>query len=71
MPDFLSKGRFDETKNLLISSKNVLKQTKISKFSDVIDARNKNELKMMWLSKDTEVLDYFSPQKWKVNVFSM
>ena len=56
----------------LISSKNVLKkQTTISDFSDVIYTASKNELKMMWLSRTTKVLDSFSPQKWKVNTCSL
>ena len=48
-----------------------LKQTKISYYSDVIDAASKNELKMMWLSRKTKLLDSFSPQKWEVNDCSM
>ena len=48
-----------------------LKQTKISYYSDVIDAAIKNELKMMWLSRKTKLLDSFSPQKWEVSGCSM
>ena len=47
------------------------KQTKISDFSDVIYTTSKNELKMMWLSRNTEVLDCFLPQKWEVNACSI
>ena len=40
------------------------KQTKICDFLDVISTVSKNELKMIWLSRNTKVLDSFSPQKW-------
>ena len=33
------------------------KQTQISNFSDVIYTASENELKMMWLSRNTKVLD--------------
>ena len=49
------------------------KQTKISDFSGVIYTTSKNELKMMWLSRITEVLDCFpppSPQKWEAHACS-
>ena len=46
------------------------KQTKISDSSEVIYTTSKNDLKMMWLSRNTKVMDSFSPQKqeffWKV-----
>ena len=67
----LSKSRFNKTKKKLFSAKNVLKQTKIPDFSDVIYARSKKLLKMMWLSRSPKALDYFSPQKWKVKACSM
>ena len=43
----------------------------MSDFSDVICATCKIELKMMWLNRNTEVLDSFPPQKWEVNACSM
>ena len=39
------------------------KQTKISDSSEVIYTTSKNDLKMMWLSRNTKVMDSFSPQK--------
>ena len=47
-----------------ISSKNVLKQTKISDFSDAVYALSKNELKMMWLGRNTRVLGGGLPLRW-------
>ena len=46
------------------------KQTKIPDFSDVIYTTSKNELKMMWLTKNMKVWDLFPPQKWEVNACS-
>ena len=46
------------------------KQTKISNFSNVIYTTSKNELKMMWLSRNAEVW-IFSPSKIEVNAYSM
>ena len=42
---------------------------KISDFSDVIYTTRKNEL-IMWLNRNTKVLDSFSPQKCEVNARS-
>ena len=39
--------------------------------SDVIYTASKNELKMIWLSRNTKVLDSFPPQKWEVHACSM
>ena len=39
------------------------KQTKVSDFLDAIYTTNKNELKMISLSKNTIILDSFCPQK--------
>ena len=41
-------------------------QTKISDFSDIIYSTSKNVLKMMWLSRNTKVLDSFSPTNEKL-----
>ena len=41
-------------------------QTKISDFSDIIYSTSKNVLKMMWLSRNTKVLDSFSPTNGKL-----
>ena len=68
---FCQRADLIRQKKKLFSSKNVLKQTKIPDFSDVIYARSKKLLKMMWLSRSPKALDYFSPQKWKVKACSM
>ena len=39
--------------------------------SDVIYTTSRYELKMMWLSGNTKVLDSFPPQKWEVNACSI
>ena len=45
------------------------KKLLVSDFSDVIYTTNKNEL-IMWLNRNTELLDSFPPQKWEVNACS-
>ena len=47
------------------------KQTKISDFSGVIYTTSKNELKMVWLSRNTKILDSFLPQKMEVYACSI
>ena len=47
------------------------KQTNISDFSNVIYTTSKNELKMMWLSRNTKLLDSFPHQKWGVKACYM
>ena len=44
---------------------------KIPDFLDVFYTTNKNELKLMWVSRNTEVLDCSVPQKWEVYACSM
>ena len=44
---------------------------KIPDFLDVFYTTNKNELKLMWVSRNTEVLDCSFPQKWEVYACSM
>ena len=51
-------------KNVLISSKNVSK-------ANNNNFRFKNKFEMMWLTRNTEVLDCFSLQKREVNACSI
>ena len=46
-------------------------EKKTSDFLNVICSTRKIKLKMIWLSRDTQVLDSFSPRKWEVNTCSM
>ena len=61
-PDFSSKSRIDKTKILKFPQKMFLKQAKITYFSNVIYMTSKNELKLMWLSRSTNLLDSFPPK---------
>ena len=47
------------------------RRTKISDFSGVIYTTSKNELKMIWLSRNTKILDSFLPQKMEVYACSI
>ena len=51
--------------------KKCFKSKQNSDSSDVIYITSKNELKMMWLSRNTKLLDSFPPKKWEVKAYSV
>ena len=64
---FLVKEQVDKTKIFYFPQKIFSEQIKISDFLDVIYTTSKNELKMMWLSRNTKLLDSFPLKNGKLS----
>ena len=57
--------------SLLIRLKNMISRKQNFRFFRCNYTTSKTELKMMWLRRNTKVLDSFYPSKWEINACSM